>query len=91
MCDKGKIIREEHLSSKINPGRERHMESSGNFFRAKSEFEKKFINQALARYNYNRAKIAEEIGLSRQGLFKLIKKYEIEIQRGCRGQKAEKD
>lgn len=82
LCDEGEFIKEEHLSSKINPRRERCVESSENFFRAKSEFEKRFINQALARYNYNRAKTAEEIGLSRQGLFKLIKKYEIEIQRG---------
>ena len=38
----------------------------------------RFLNQALLRANYNKARTAEEIGLSRQGLFKLIKKHKIE-------------
>ena len=32
-----------------------------------------------ARFDYNRARTAQEIGLSRQGLFKLIKKHHIEV------------
>jgi len=73
------LIKEDYLSSKINPLRESHMTSSYDFFHAKAEFEKRFLNQALARWNYNRAKTAEEIGLSRQGLFKLIKKHDINL------------
>lgn len=73
------FIREEHLSPKINPRRESFHQSSYDFFKAKAEFEKRFLNQALSRWNYNRVKTAEEIGLSRQGLFKLIKKHKIDI------------
>jgi DNA-binding NtrC family response regulator len=36
------------------------------------------LNQALQRSNFNKAKTAEEIGISRQGLFKLMKKHKIE-------------
>lgn len=50
-----------------------------NFFSAKADFEKKFLNQALSRCNYNRTRTAEEIGMSRQGLFKLIKKHKLDI------------
>jgi len=49
------------------------------YFKAKAEFEKRFLRQALNRFNYNRARTAQEIGLSRQGLFKLIKKHRIEV------------
>jgi len=75
------LIKENHLSSKINPLRESYATSSYDFFHAKAEFEKRFLNQALARWNYNKAKTAEEIGLSRQGLFKLIKKHNINLPR----------
>lgn len=73
------FFREECLSSRINPSRVRCPVPSYDFFRAKSEFEKRFLNQALARFQYNRVRTAEEIGLSRQGLFKLIKKHNIEV------------
>lgn len=73
------LVKEESLSSKINPEKERYSTSSHDFFRARAEFERRFLNQALARWNYNRAKTAEEIGLSRQGLFKLIKKLNINV------------
>jgi transcriptional regulator with PAS, ATPase and Fis domain len=76
------LIREEYLSSKINRNKERYQPSSYDFFRARAEFEKRFLNQALARWNYNRAKTAEKIGISRQGLFKLIKKLNIDVPRG---------
>jgi transcriptional regulator with PAS, ATPase and Fis domain len=76
------IIREEYLSSKINRNKERYSPSSYDFFRARAEFEKRFLNQALARWNYNRAKTAEKIGISRQGLFKLIKKLNMDVPRG---------
>ncbi len=71
------LIREQHLSSKINPRRSSPDESSYNFFQARAEFEKRFLNQALARFNYSRIKAAKEMGLSRQGLFKLMRKHKI--------------
>jgi len=73
------IITEEHLSPRISPQRESAKVSPYNFLEARAEFEKRFLNQALARWNYNRGKTAGEIGLSRQGLFKLIKKHRIDI------------
>jgi len=86
LCGEEDLIREEYLSPKINPGRESHSPVSYNYFLAKAEFEKRFLNQALARFQYNRAKTAEQIGLSRQGLFKLIKKHNIIVsseRRNC--------
>ncbi|MBN1224328.1 MAG: sigma-54-dependent Fis family transcriptional regulator [Candidatus Aminicenantes bacterium] len=73
------IIKEEHLSRWINPKGESHSPVKYNYFHAKAEFEKRFLNQALAKFQYNRSKTAEEIGISRQGLFKLIKKHKITI------------
>lgn len=73
------FIKEECLSLKINPHRECFTASSSGFFQARAEFEKRFLNQALVRWNSNRARTAEEIGLSRQGLFKLIKKHDINV------------
>lgn len=73
------LIKEEHLSSRINPGGEAGKESPYDFAHAKAEFEKRFLHQALARWHYNRTKTAKAIGLSRQGLFKLIKKHRLEL------------
>ena len=77
LAGEGEFIKEDNLSSKINPCRETYSEASHNYFLAKAEFEKRFLNQALARFGYNKAKTAEEIGITRQGLFKLIKKHNI--------------
>jgi len=78
LCGEDRFIREEHLSPKINPRQEVSSGADCNFFEAKAEFVKRFLNQALERAHYNKARTAEEIGLSRQGLFKLIKKHKIE-------------
>ncbi len=78
LCGDDNVIKEEHLSFKIDSKRQ-GASTSCNFLLAKAEFEKQFLNQALARQNYSRAKTAEDIGLSRQGLFKLIKKHGIDV------------
>jgi DNA-binding NtrC family response regulator len=72
-----RLIREEHLSAKINPRREAAVPVTYNYFLAKSEFEKRFIHQALVRFGHNKARTAKEVGLTRQGLFKLLKKHKI--------------
>ena len=77
LCEEDNVIREEHLSSKILGQKEMVSSSPLDYFCAKAEFEKRFLNEALTRSNYNRTKTAEEIGLSRQGLFKLMKKHGI--------------
>jgi len=79
LCDEDDLIREEYLSPKINPDRTSHSPVSYNYFHARAEFEKRFLNQALSRFQYNRAKTAQQVGLSRQGLFKLIKKHNITV------------
>jgi len=78
-CEQSDVIQDKDLSMKINPIREVSMDQTYDFVRAKAAFERRYIRQALTRCNYNRARTAEEIGLSRQGLFKLIKKHCIEI------------
>jgi two-component system response regulator AtoC len=83
------FIKEECLSPKINPDRECFTASSYDFFQARAEFEKRFLNQALARWNSNRARAAAEIGLSRQGLFKLIKKHDIKVPKKSKIEKQE--
>jgi transcriptional regulator with PAS, ATPase and Fis domain len=79
LCGEEKLVREEHLSPKLNPGGQAAAGSPFNFFEAKADFVRRFLNQALLRTNFNKARAAEEIGLSRQGLFKLLKKYKIEV------------
>ncbi len=74
----GALIKEESLSPRINPGGVIPVGDANNFFRAKADFEKRFILQALARFGNNKTRTAQKIGLSRQGLFKLIKKHAIE-------------
>lgn len=74
-----RLIKEEYLSSRINPQAVSSSCSSYDFFQARAEFEKRFLHQALARWNFNRARTAEEVGLSRQGLFKLMKKHKIHV------------
>lgn len=77
MAGEDNLIKEDFLSPKINREKESYSVSSHNFFQARAEFEKRFLHQALVRCRYNKVKTAEEIGLTRQGLFKLIKKYHI--------------
>ncbi len=77
LCGEDSLIKGSYLSSKIHEGREKSPSSAWDYFSAKDEFEKKFLNEALARSGYNRTRTAEEIGMSRQGLFKLMKKHSI--------------
>jgi transcriptional regulator with PAS, ATPase and Fis domain len=77
LCDGGSLIKEEYLSDKIHHNNRDSIIHLSDYFHAKAAFEKKFLNEALARSDYNRTRTAEEIGLSRQGLFKLMKKHGI--------------
>lgn len=77
------VITEHDLSPRINPHPSQENEPGYDYFKAKAEFEKRFLRQALDRFHYNRTRTAQEIGLSRQGLFKLIKKHQIEVPGTC--------
>lgn len=82
LCAKKETISIDDLSLKFNSMAKTADVQPYDFFRAKAEFEKKFIHQALARFGYNRARTAQEIGLSRQGLFKLIRRLNIQVPKG---------
>ncbi|MBN1272805.1 MAG: sigma-54-dependent Fis family transcriptional regulator [Candidatus Aminicenantes bacterium] len=76
ICRSG-MIHERYLSRKINPDGVSVKEETYDYFQAKNEFEKRFIKQALARFDFNRTRTAKNLGLSRQGLFKLMRKHRI--------------
>jgi len=78
LAGRDRLIREEHLSPKINPQRKPASPAGNNYFLAKAEFEKRFLHQALVRFGHNKARTAREVGLTRQGLFKLLKKHNVE-------------
>jgi two-component system response regulator HupR/HoxA len=77
LSDGQRVISSKLLSPRICHQAEREEENTYDFFRAKAEFEKTFVRQALLQFNYNRIKTAQEIGISRQGLFKLMKRHNI--------------
>ncbi len=68
-------LTEEALSPKVNPRAEKGSPAFPGFFEAKAEFEKRFLREALLRCHHHRTRTAAEIGLTRQGLFKLIKRH----------------
>jgi DNA-binding NtrC family response regulator len=73
----GPLILEEHLSPKINPAGVTYSRESHRFVEAKADFERRFLHEALVRCRYHRTRTAAEVGLTRQGLFKLLKKHGI--------------
>ena len=77
MAGGGPLILEDHLSPKINPAGETYSCASHRFAEAKSDFERRFLSEALVRCRYHRTRTAAEVGLTRQGLFKLLKKHGI--------------
>ncbi len=68
-------LTEDLLSPKINPRGETGSPAFPRFFEARAAFEKRFLKGALARCHHHRTRTAAEVGLTRQGLFKLIKKH----------------
>jgi transcriptional regulator with PAS, ATPase and Fis domain len=75
------IIREDFLSPRVNPGGETYTPDSHRLSEARASFEKRFLREALARCNYHRARTAAEVGLTRQGLFKLLRKHDLQSAR----------
>jgi len=71
----GPLILEEHLSPKVNPAGLTYSRESHRFAEAKADFERRFLREALVRCRYHRTRTAAEVGLTRQGLFKLLKKH----------------
>ncbi len=91
LCGNEGIVRVEHLSPSI-PGRSPGpAPESFNFLEAKADFVRRFLGQALRRHENNKARTAEEIGLSRQALFKLLKKHRITAPGAAEGDSPEAD
>jgi two-component system response regulator HydG len=80
MADGGPLILEDYLSPKINPAGETYSKATHRFAEAKADFERRFLREALVRCRYHRTRTAAEVGLTRQGLFKLLKKHGIEMR-----------
>jgi len=80
MAGGGPLVLEDHLSPKINPAGETYSRASHRFAEAKADFERRFLREALVRCRYHRTRTAAEVGLTRQGLFKLLKKHGIEAK-----------
>ncbi|HPW17029.1 MAG TPA: sigma-54-dependent Fis family transcriptional regulator [Candidatus Aminicenantes bacterium] len=80
MADGGPLILEDYLSPKINPSGETYSTASHRFAEARADFERRFLREALIRCRYHRSRTAAEVGLTRQGLFKLLKKHGIEAR-----------
>ncbi len=78
MAGDSPLIREDFLSPKVNPAGETYTPASHRFSAAKADFERRFLREALVRCGYHRTRTAAEVGLTRQGLFKLLKKHGIE-------------
>jgi transcriptional regulator with PAS, ATPase and Fis domain len=81
----GPIVREDFLSPKINPVGETDSPASHRLAEARAGFEKRFLREALIRCDFHRSRTAAEIGLTRQGLFKLLKKHNIQTRRPAAG------
>jgi Nif-specific regulatory protein len=79
------LIREDFLSPGIKPEEGSSRESQRGILAARAEFERKFVLEALARCEYSRTRTASDIGITRQGLFKLMKKHGIDssVRPGC--------
>jgi transcriptional regulator with PAS, ATPase and Fis domain len=74
----GGPIGEECLSDRIRLSGEKKAGGEPlGYFEARADFEKRFLHQALSRYGFNKTRTAEQIGLSRQGLFKLLRRHNI--------------
>jgi len=72
------VIGEACLSSRFRPSEEPPSRDPFNLSAARAEFERRFVRQALRRFDFNKKRAAAEMGLTRQGLFKLMKRHGIE-------------
>ena len=75
LAGNSQVLGEEILSDDIKKSKDRPLADRWDYSRAKAEFEKKFLGEALRHFNFHRARTAAAIGLTRQGLFRLIKKH----------------
>ncbi|MBP6909426.1 MAG: sigma-54-dependent Fis family transcriptional regulator [Candidatus Saccharicenans sp.] len=75
MASGEKVIRPDWLSAPVRGAKDKILADRWDYSQAKADFEKKFLGEALRHFNYHRARTAAAIGLTRQGLFRLLKKH----------------
>ncbi|MGE4234497.1 MAG: sigma-54 interaction domain-containing protein [Bacteriovoracia bacterium] len=80
--DEEKIISHESLSARIRDWGEKSkvqgVRLSGKLKDAIEELEKTMIREGLKRVNWNKSKLAKELGISRAGLIMKVEKYELD-------------
>jgi len=77
----GTVIEDACLSARLRPPDEPPARGAFLLSEARAEFERRFVRQALRRTDFNKTRAAAEMGLTRQGLFKLLKRHGIETPR----------
>jgi transcriptional regulator with PAS, ATPase and Fis domain len=77
----GAVIEDACLSPRLRPEGELPARGALLLAEARAEFERRFVRQALRRSDFNKTRAAAEMGLTRQGLFKLLKRHGIETPR----------
>ncbi len=84
ICVRGRPIEVEDLSPGIRMASEsvgvEDLESGGSLEDAMGNYEKRLLEEALAKNDYNQAKTAWALGLSRQGLFKKLKRFGVQTR-----------
>ena len=78
---RGKTIGEEQLDLPVEPTRASAQEDTLSYGKTIDEvveaIERRMIADALEKYHWNKQKAAQELGLSRQGLLKKLKRLAI--------------
>lgn len=72
------VIEDGLLSPRLRPDDAPPPRAAVRLSEARAEFERRFVRQALRRADFNKTRAAAEMGLTRQGLFKLLKRHGIE-------------
>jgi transcriptional regulator with PAS, ATPase and Fis domain len=71
--DRGTELRREHLSPSLRGKSRRALRS------ASQEFERRYLRETLDRHGGNRTRAAHALGLTRQALYKKLRKYGMEL------------
>ena len=84
ICVRGRPIEVEDLSTGVRRGTEEpacdDLDEGGSLEAAMGSYEKRLLEEALAKNHYNQAQTARSLGLSRQGLFKKLKRFGVQTR-----------
>ena len=84
ICVRGRPIEVADLSAGVRSGTDQpacdDLEEGGSLEAAMGSYEKRLLEEALAKNGYNQAQTARSLGLSRQGLFKKLKRFGVQTR-----------